>query len=77
MLLRRPARPSVWEGRNDQETTGHGDATFSSQGASEMASIWNRRPSVISRSSSTTNSVEDGAEATLIGLVGSRVTTPA
>ena len=27
-------RPSVWEARNIQETTGHGAATFSSQGAS-------------------------------------------
>jgi hypothetical protein len=63
--------------RNDQETTGHEAATFSSQGASEMASIWNRRPSVISRSSSSTNACEGGAETVLTDLVGSRVTTHA
>ena len=43
-------------------------------GASEMPSISNRRSAVISRSSSTTKAVEDGPEAVLTDLVGSRVT---
>ena len=69
------SRPCALKRRNDQKTMGQEAATFSSQGTSEMASIKDQRPSVISRSSSTTNASEDVAEAMLTDLVGSRVTT--
>ena len=65
-------QPPVSDGRNGQETTGHGAATFSSPGASEMARVWNQSLSVSSRSSSTTNAGEDGAKAVLADLVGSQ-----
>ena len=49
---------------------------FSSYGASDMTGTRSRRPAVISRSSWTTKEGEDGSEAVLADLVGSRVTAP-
>ena len=51
--------------------------TFSSYGAPDMTGICSRRPAVISHGSWTTEEGEDGVEAMLTDLVGSRATAPA
>ena len=60
-----------------EESTGREAATSSSYGASDMTGICSRRPAVIRRGSWTTEEGENGAEAMITDLVGSRVTAPA
>lgn len=75
MLVRRSAGRVTRNGqRNDQATIGHGAASFSSSRHFRNGRHLDRYPAVISRSLSTIQAGDDGADAVFTNVVGSQVT---